>query len=374
MSAINVDVCPIDRTRQCLSRLQKAKAEQAWKARRKMTDPQPLAKMSQNDRSFTRALPTLVPANTRHADNPASLPVGWTEKIMLGSPTEVPDEGSAKKHRGRPTNVGHFHEDVGPNHFLCIIFKPTFGWLMIHQDFVKWFGEIPSNIIITTNTRCNWRMTTKREGNDAFIDQGWTAFAIAHHLKVGQFLTFKKVFSFEYSVVIFDHTCTEVISVDNFKSLRLHTLLTSAFSHIDAKHLFNNMLGLYFFGSSIARIFGPAYLLQLYVEGAIFGSTFFLGEMIFLASRKEGFRGWNTPALGASAAVNATILLYIFMFPMSKIYLLFFIPLPAALVGAGLIGADLWRVKKGKSRVSGSAHLGGALVAALLFAEIKGWI
>ncbi|KAK1614920.1 hypothetical protein QYE76_020437 [Lolium multiflorum] len=165
-----------------------------------------------------------------------------------------------------------------------------------------------------------------------------------------------------------------MISVDNFKSLRLHTLLTSAFSHIDAKHLFNNMLGLYFFGSSIAHIFGPAYLLRLYVEGAIFGSTFFLGEMIFLASRKEGFGGWNTPALGASAAVNATILLHIFMFPMSKIYLLFFIPLPAALVGAGLIGADLWRVKKGKSRVSGSAHLGGALVAALLFAEIKGWI
>ncbi|KAM0873820.1 hypothetical protein ACQ4PT_037825 [Festuca glaucescens] len=28
----------------------------------------------------------------------------------------------------------------------------------------------------------------------------------------------------------------------------------------------------------------------------------------------------------------------------------------------------------GKSRVSGSAHLGGALVAALVFAEIKGWI
>ncbi|KAK1633028.1 hypothetical protein QYE76_007343 [Lolium multiflorum] len=83
---------------------------------------------------------------------------------------------------------------------------------MIPKAFVKWFGEIPSNIIVTTNTGCNWRMTTRREGNDAFIDQGWTAFAVAHQLKVGQFLTFRKVSSFEYSVVIFDHTCTEVVS------------------------------------------------------------------------------------------------------------------------------------------------------------------
>jgi hypothetical protein len=55
-------------------------------------------------------------------------------------------------------------------------------------------------------------MTTRRECNDAFINQGWTAFAVAHQLKVGQFLTFRKVSSSEYSVVIFDHPCTEVVS------------------------------------------------------------------------------------------------------------------------------------------------------------------
>ncbi|KAM0873816.1 hypothetical protein ACQ4PT_037824 [Festuca glaucescens] len=165
-----------------------------------------------------------------------------------------------------------------------------------------------------------------------------------------------------------------MISLDNFKSLRLHTLLTSAFSHKDANHLFHNMFGLYFFGSSIARTFGPGFLLQLYVQGALLGSAFFLTEMAFLAPQKQGFGGWNTPALGASAAVNATVLLYIFMYPTNLLYLHLFIPLPAALVGAYLIGADLWRVKKGNSRVSGSAHLGGALVAALVFAEMKGWI
>ncbi|CAM0946696.1 unnamed protein product [Alopecurus aequalis] len=165
-----------------------------------------------------------------------------------------------------------------------------------------------------------------------------------------------------------------MFSVDNLKSSRWHTLLTCAFSHKDADHLFRNMFGFYFFGSSIGHIFGPGFLLQLYLKGAVLGSAFYLAEMLFLAPRKEGFGGWNTPVLGASAAVNATILLYIFLFPTSTVYLHFVIPLPAALVGAGLIGVDLWRVKKGKSRVSGSAHLGGTFVAALVFADMKGWI
>ena len=43
----------------------------------------------------------------------------------------------------------------------------------------------------------------------------------------------------------------EQISLDNFKSGRLHTLITSAFSHIDIEHIVSNMIGLYFFGSNV---------------------------------------------------------------------------------------------------------------------------
>ncbi|KAK1627050.1 hypothetical protein QYE76_001365 [Lolium multiflorum] len=89
---------------------------------------------------------------------------------------------------------------------------PTFGRLLVPEAFVKWFKEIPSNIIVRTNIGCSSRMTTRREDNDTFIYQGWAGFAITHQLRVGQFLTFKKVPSFEYSVVIFDHTCVEVIT------------------------------------------------------------------------------------------------------------------------------------------------------------------
>ncbi|XP_047085505.1 RHOMBOID-like protein 12, mitochondrial [Lolium rigidum] len=88
-----------------------------------------------------------------------------------------------------------------------------------------------------------------------------------------------------------------VTSLDNFKSGRLHTLLTSAFSHRDANHLLNNMTGLYFFGSSISVMFGPAFLLKMYLTGALTGSAAFLAEMTFLAPRKQGRGGWKTPML-----------------------------------------------------------------------------
>ncbi|AQL00282.1 RHOMBOID-like protein 12 mitochondrial [Zea mays] len=77
---------------------------------------------------------------------------------------------------------------------------------------------------------------------------------------------------------------------------------------------------------------------------------------------------------GASAAVNATMLLQIFLYPKGLVYIYFVIPVPAALMGAGLIGADLVRLKR-HGDVSGSAPLGGALAAALVWARIrKGWI
>ena len=47
---------------------------------------------------------------------------------------------------------------------------------------------------------------------------------------------------------------TSQISVDHILSGRLHTLITNAFSHRDAIHLFSNMIGLYFFGASVRWI------------------------------------------------------------------------------------------------------------------------
>ncbi|WOL02567.1 RHOMBOID-like protein 12, mitochondrial isoform X1 [Canna indica] len=168
-----------------------------------------------------------------------------------------------------------------------------------------------------------------------------------------------------------------MISLDNFKRGRLHTLITSSFSHSDTDHLITNMIGLYFFGSSIANLFGPNFLLKLYLAGALGGSVFYLLHKAFMVPSTKGYRGWDEsriPALGASAAVNAIILLNVFLFPKNIYYINFVIPVPAALMGAFLIGTDLWRIKKGEGHIAGSAHLGGAVVAALVWARLRHWI
>lgn len=168
------------------------------------------------------------------------------------------------------------------------------------------------------------------------------------------------------------------ISLDNVRNGRIHTLITSAFSHIDGYHIFSNMIGLYFFGSSVGNLFGSQFLLKLYLAGALGGSIFFLlHKFVVTGSDKSGRNRYLQYAtgLGASGAVNAVMLLDIFLFPKNIIYFEFFIPVPAALFGAFIIGHDLWRVKQGDTHVSGSAHLGGAVVAALAWARIaKGWI
>lgn len=167
-----------------------------------------------------------------------------------------------------------------------------------------------------------------------------------------------------------------MVSLDNFKAGRVHTLITSAFSHIRFEHIISNMIGLYFFGTSIARAFGPEFLLKLYLAGALGGSVFYLVHHAFMASSSQGQGSWTmdpsrTPGLGASGAVNAIMLLNIFLFPKSTIYLEFFIPVPAILLGVFLVGKDTMRIIQGDSQISGSAHLGGAAVAAIAWALIK---
>ncbi|XP_040365794.1 RHOMBOID-like protein 12, mitochondrial isoform X3 [Rosa chinensis] len=166
------------------------------------------------------------------------------------------------------------------------------------------------------------------------------------------------------------------ISLNNFTSGRLHTLITSAFSHVDIWHIISNMIGLYFFGINIGRTFGPEFLLKLYLAGAIGGSVFYLVHHAFLAASSKNrpfgiMDASKAPGLGASGAVNAIMLLDIFLHPTATLYFDFIIPVPAMLLGIFLIGKDILRIMEGNSQISGSAHLGGAAVAAIAWARLR---
>ncbi|XP_074335398.1 RHOMBOID-like protein 12, mitochondrial [Apium graveolens] len=166
-----------------------------------------------------------------------------------------------------------------------------------------------------------------------------------------------------------------MISVDNFISGRLHTLITSAFSHIRTGHLVSNMLALYVFGTSIGSAFGPEFLLKLYLAGALGGSVCYLVYQAFLIPSKskqmEGRSPPSVPALGASGALNAIMLFEILLNPKRIIFVEMIIPVPALLAGVYLIGSDMIRVIKGDTRVSGSAHLGGAAVGVMAWLQYK---
>ncbi|KAM7475450.1 hypothetical protein LguiB_022693 [Lonicera macranthoides] len=177
-----------------------------------------------------------------------------------------------------------------------------------------------------------------------------------------------------------------MISLDNFRSGRVHTMITSAFSHIEVEHIISNMIGLYFFGTSIARYFGPEFLLKLYLSGAVAGSVFYLVHHAFMSASSEvlpssslynhatlagfllvnrpGKRMWShdpsrTPGLRKPLLSTELAIPYKIVFCLMSFQ------------GIFLIGKDTLRVLQGDSHISGSAHLGGAAVAAVAWARLR---
>lgn len=59
---------------------------------------------------------------------------------------------------------------------------------------------------------------------------------------------------------------------------------------------------------------------------------------------REANRARSPPALGASAAVNAVVLLTILTYPYSTVYIYAVLPVPAALLGLLYIGGDMFGV------------------------------
>lgn len=119
-----------------------------------------------------------------------------------------------------------------------------------------------------------------------------------------------------------------VVSLDALRHGRYWTLITSGFSQADIMHLGSNMISLYFFGKDIGRLFGGKKLLGLYLSGAIAGSmahvlwTWHRERQLYGSHRiRWGFGPGSSGALGASAAVNAIVLMDVLLFPTRTILL-----------------------------------------------------
>lgn len=172
-----------------------------------------------------------------------------------------------------------------------------------------------------------------------------------------------------------------VTSEQIVKSGRVHTLFTSAFSHVELFHLGSNCLALYFFGRGAASHLGGSGLIRLYVVGGVVGSvSHILYHMLFTSARPRQvgpfiYQGYNysPKVLGASAAINAIVALEILRNPMQIIMVNLFVPMPACVLGGLFLARDMFYAfnTDTRSRESHAAHLGGAAVGTIAFLLLR---
>src|SRR5689334_8764012 len=136
-------------------------------------------------------------------------------------------------------------------------------------------------------------------------------------------------------------------------------LVTSAFLHANSMHILFNMFGLYMFGSGVEQYLGSRKFLALYFAAVLSAAV---TQLIVMG------HGAEEPTLGASGGVFGVLLAFGWLFPRSRVTLLFPpIPMPAwlfvAIYGAIELGSGVFGVQSG---VAHFAHLGGMVGALVL--------
>ncbi len=146
----------------------------------------------------------------------------------------------------------------------------------------------------------------------------------------------------------------------DLQTLRLHTIISSMFLHLDMGHIVFNVLALYLLGLPLEeRIRGPAF-------GAIYLLTGVGATVIF------GFVHWGstTGALGASGAIMGIAGAFLALYPRDRIFMvLIFIILPRVPVylAVGVIAAaQLVFLIFGAPGIAIEAHLAGLGVGILV--------
>ncbi len=134
-------------------------------------------------------------------------------------------------------------------------------------------------------------------------------------------------------------------------------------------HIVINMLFLYWFGTELDRLLGRWRFVGLYLGGGVAGGIAYAATQ-YLAKA-------SSPAIGASAAVMAVLVVYAIHYPNRTVYLFYYIPIAVKWFVLAAIGLDLlYSVTAYTDGVAHTAHLGGALFGVLhwrLGPRLAGW-
>ncbi len=135
---------------------------------------------------------------------------------------------------------------------------------------------------------------------------------------------------------------------------------TYMFIHGGWSHIFFNMLGLLFFGSTVERAVGTKEFLLLYFVTGIFSGLFSVAFYYFTGN-------YMASLVGASGAIYGILFSYAVIFPKSVIYIWGIIPLPAPILVLLYAIIEFGSQFIGSSNIAHYTHLAGFAVAFLYF-------
>ena len=185
------------------------------------------------------------------------------------------------------------------------------------------------------------------------------------------------------TLVRFNIDLTNILGLHFFKAsdFRIYQLVTYMFMHGNFGHLFFNMFALWMFGNTLENIWGSKRFLLFYmVCGIGAGLCQELVQYIQYTTTLADYATVNTggqiipmstylnmmTTVGASGAIYGLLLAFGMMFPDSRIYLYFFIPIKAKWFVIGYAVIELLMGLGGTDNVAHFAHLGGMLFGLLL--------
>jgi len=181
----------------------------------------------------------------------------------------------------------------------------------------------------------------------------------------------------------FNIDLTDILGLHFFKAsdFRIYQFVTYMFMHADFAHLFFNMFALWMFGNTLENVWGSQrFLLYYMVCGLGAGLCQELVQYIQYTTQLAEYATVNTggqiitmdaylnmmTTVGASGAIYGLLLAFGMMFPDSRIYLYFFIPIKAKWFVIGYAVLELISGLGGGDNVAHFAHLGGMLFGLIL--------
>jgi membrane associated rhomboid family serine protease len=148
--------------------------------------------------------------------------------------------------------------------------------------------------------------------------------------------------------------------------------LTAGFAHSpeSVQHLIFNMAGLWFLGRPVEERYGKQEFLLFYLVAVVLGNVAWSGRM-YLSGQVTLDGSENVLiALGASGAVTAVVMLFIFLYPKQTLLLMMVLPVPAWLVGVLLVVTNLLQLNMtgvAGANVAYDIHLVGAALGAVYY-------